>query len=44
MKVIITSAYSEDIASDKLQGQGDLFVRKPYQFGNILDSLRRVLS
>jgi DNA-binding NtrC family response regulator len=42
MKVIATSAYSEDVAA--LEGRFERFLRKPYQLGDLTDSIRQVLS
>jgi DNA-binding NtrC family response regulator len=45
MKVILTSAYNEDIANAVLKApQVRGFVRKPFQFGYLVRTLRRVLS
>jgi DNA-binding NtrC family response regulator len=45
IKIILTSAYSEETARTVLNGpQIGGFVRKPFQFGDLVRTLRRVLS
>jgi CheY-like chemotaxis protein len=44
IKVIVTSAYSEDAAAASLQGRFEGFIRKPYRFGDLADLIRQVLS
>jgi CheY-like chemotaxis protein len=45
IKIILTSAYSEETARKVLNGpQIDGFVRKPFQFGHLVRTLRSVLS
>jgi len=44
MRVIITSAYSEDVAAEKLHAKPDGFVRKPYQLERLVDLVRQGLS
>jgi two-component system, cell cycle sensor histidine kinase and response regulator CckA len=44
IRVIVTSAYSEDIAAASLQGRFEGFIRKPYRFGDLMDLIRQVLS
>ena len=43
MKLIVTSAYSEDMAAASLQGKVEHFLRKPYQLRELVDLLRQVL-
>jgi two-component system CheB/CheR fusion protein len=44
LKVIATSAYSEEMAATTLAGKADLFLRKPYRLGDLVDSIRELLS
>ena len=45
IKIILTSAYSEETARTVLNGpQIGGFVRKPFQFGHLVRTLRHVLS
>jgi len=45
VKIILTSAFSKEIANESLSGpQVCGFVRKPFQFGTLLSTLRIVLS
>jgi CheY-like chemotaxis protein len=44
IRVVVTSAYSEDVAAQSLQGRFEGFIRKPYRFGDLADLIRRVLS
>jgi two-component system, cell cycle sensor histidine kinase and response regulator CckA len=44
IRVIVTSAYSEDVAAASLQGRFEGFIRKPYRFGDLMDLIRQVLS
>jgi DNA-binding NarL/FixJ family response regulator len=45
IKVILTSAYSEQIVDATLSApQVRGFVRKPYQFGDLVEKLRSSLS
>jgi len=43
MGLIVTSAYGEDVASEKL-GSIDHFLRKPYRIDDLLDVIRQVGS
>jgi nitrogen-specific signal transduction histidine kinase len=40
IKVIITSAYSEDFAAASLQGRFERFLRKPYRLGHLANLIR----
>ena len=40
MKVIVTSAYAEDVAAAALQGDVERFLRKPYKLSDLIDLLR----
>jgi len=40
MKVIVTSAYSEDVAAAALQGDVERFLRKPFKLGELIDLVR----
>ena len=42
MKVIVTSAYTEDVAKAALQGDVEHFLRKPYKFRDLVDSVRNL--
>jgi CheY-like chemotaxis protein len=45
IKVILTSAYSEQIVGERLSAQQVCgFVRKPFQFGDLVEKLRSALS
>jgi DNA-binding NtrC family response regulator len=44
MTVIVTSAYSEDMAAESLAGRGEGFIRKPFQLSDLVALLRNVLS
>jgi nitrogen-specific signal transduction histidine kinase len=44
MRVIITSAYSEDMAAASLQGRFERFIRKPYRLGDLVDLIQQSLS
>src|SRR5262249_38392482 len=44
MRVIVTSAYGEDLAAATLQAKIDSFVRKPYRLGNLIDLVRQTVS
>jgi two-component system cell cycle sensor histidine kinase/response regulator CckA len=44
LRVIVTSAYSEETAAASLQGSFEGFIRKPYQFADLADLIRQVLS
>ena len=44
MKVIATSAYSEEMAAATLAGKADRFLRKPYRLADLVDSIRELLS
>jgi two-component system, cell cycle sensor histidine kinase and response regulator CckA len=44
LRVIVTSAYSEDMAAVSLRGSFEGFIRKPYQFADLADLIRQVLS
>jgi CheY-like chemotaxis protein len=44
MRVIVTSAYSEDMAAASLQGRFEGFVRKPFRFSDLVALIGRVLS
>jgi chemotaxis methyl-accepting protein methylase/chemotaxis response regulator CheB/signal transduction histidine kinase len=44
MKVIATSAYSEEMAAATLAGKADRFLRKPYRLSDLADSIRELLS
>jgi DNA-binding response OmpR family regulator len=43
-KVILTSAYSEETATDWLGERADYFIRKPFGLANLVDLARRLLS
>jgi two-component system cell cycle sensor histidine kinase/response regulator CckA len=44
VKVIVTSAYSEDVAASSLDGKGEHFIRKPYRVGELIELIRQVLA
>ncbi len=44
IKVILTSAYSQEIASSMSAPQIHSFIRKPFQFGDLLETLASSLS
>jgi CheY-like chemotaxis protein/two-component sensor histidine kinase len=44
MRVIITSAYTEDMAAAALEGRVERFLRKPYRLGDLTDLIRQELS
>jgi CheY-like chemotaxis protein len=44
LSVIATSAYSEQMTTAVLAGKADRFLRKPYRLGNLMDSIRELLS
>ena len=45
IKIILTSAYSEEVASSSLSGPCvDEFIRKPYQIDSLEQLIERVLS
>lgn len=44
MKVIVTSAYTEDMATASLQGPIQQFVRKPYHLADLVDLILRTSS
>ena len=41
MSVIVTSAYSQDLAEEKLGGNVHCFVRKPYRLQDLLQLVRQ---
>jgi len=43
MKLIVTSAYSEDMATASLQSKVEHFLRKPYQLDELVGLIRQVL-
>ena len=43
MKLIVTSAYSEDTATASLLGRVDHFLRKPYQLRKLIEMISQVL-
>jgi PAS domain S-box-containing protein len=44
VKVIVTSAYTADVAAVSLHGQMEHFLRKPYRLGDLLDLILRTDS
>jgi signal transduction histidine kinase len=44
VKVIVTSAYNEDAANASLGARVERFIRKPYSLGEVIDTIREVLS
>ena len=44
MKLIVTSAYSVDMATASLQSKVEHFLRKPYQFHELIGLVRQVLQ
>jgi DNA-binding NtrC family response regulator len=43
-RVIVTSAYTEDLAAESLQRRVERFMRKPYRFSDLMDLVRQSLS
>ncbi|MGA7239193.1 MAG: PAS domain-containing protein [Bryobacteraceae bacterium] len=43
-KVIVTSAYNEDMAAAALHGTFERFIRKPYRLGDLADLIRQELA
>jgi PAS domain S-box-containing protein len=43
MKIIVTSAYSEEMAATALAEKIELFIRKPYRPGDLMDLIQRSL-
>ena len=43
MGVIVTSAYTENVAAETLQGRVESFIRKPYRFNDVVELIRRAL-
>jgi DNA-binding NtrC family response regulator len=41
MTVVITSAYSQDMASASLAGKAEYFIRKPFEISRLVDLLRK---
>jgi len=44
MRVIVTSAYAEEVAATSLQADVERFIRKPYSLRNLLGLVRQTLS
>ena len=44
MKLIVTSAYSEQMAVKSLEGPVPHFLRKPYRLGDLVDLIGRTVS
>jgi DNA-binding NtrC family response regulator len=44
MRVIVTSAYGEEMASASLRAKLDRFIRKPYKFGDLTNLIRQALT
>jgi DNA-binding NtrC family response regulator len=40
-KVIVTSAYGEDMAAASLQNKAEIFVRKPYRLRDLMELVRQ---
>jgi two-component system, cell cycle sensor histidine kinase and response regulator CckA len=43
-RVIVTSAYNEEVAAASLAARGEHFIRKPYSLDDVLDTIRKGLS
>ena len=43
-RVIVTSAYNEDMAAAALHGTFERFIRKPYRLGDLADLIRQELA
>jgi DNA-binding NtrC family response regulator len=43
ISLIVTSAYGEDVAEEKL-GKVERFIRKPYRINDLLDLIRQAIS
>ena len=43
MSVIVTSAYSENVAAQTLQATVESFIRKPYRLKDVLELIRQAL-
>jgi DNA-binding response OmpR family regulator len=44
IRVIATSAYTEETTAASLAGITERFIRKPYRFADLMDSIQAVLS
>jgi DNA-binding NtrC family response regulator len=44
MRVIVTSAYNEEMAAESLGGRAERFIRKPYRIGDLTELIRQALS
>jgi len=44
MKLIVTSAYSEEMAAGSLAGKVEHFIRKPYRLGDLMNLIQQNLS
>ena len=43
-RVIVTTAYTEDLAAESLLRRVERFTRKPYRFSDLMDLVRQSLS
>ncbi len=44
MKIIVTSAYSEEMAATALSEKVELFIRKPYGLGDLMDLIQQSIA
>ena len=44
MSLIVTSAYSQDVAEERLGGKIKCFLRKPYRLNDLMDLVQQTLS
>jgi two-component system, cell cycle sensor histidine kinase and response regulator CckA len=44
MRVIVTSAYAEEVSATSLRADVERFIRKPYSLGDLLGLVRQTLS